>query len=115
MRSVVKLCAESIVLCDGMQDTKDWLKGDESQQSAVEQAEAGPATPEKPGSIPWGEAKAGASWNSPEQEQPELADDYGYDDVFNDESFDDWAVVENKKKKKGRPGNVPWARAPRRL
>ena len=101
-----------------MQDTKDWLKGDE-QTTTVEQAEAGPATPEKPGSIPWGEAKAGASWNSPEQEQPELADDYGYEDVFNDESFDDWAVVENKKKKKGkqaaRPGNVPRARGPRRI
>ena len=101
-----------------MQDTKDWLKGDDHRSSA-DRAEVGPATPEKPGGTPWGEAKADASWNSPEKEQPELLDDYGYDDVFDDESFDDFTVVTNKKKKKGqqaaRLGNVPRGRGQRRI
>lgn len=101
-----------------MQETKDWLKGDD-HKSNVEPAEDGPATPEQPVGVPWGEAKADASWNSPEKEQPELLDDYGYDVVFDDESFDDWAVVGSKKKRKGkqvaRGGNVPRGRGPRRI
>lgn len=101
-----------------MQDTKDWLKGDDGK-STIDQAKDGPATPEKAGGIPWGEAKADANWNSPEKEQPELSHDYGYDNVFDDETFDDWAVVGSKKKKKGgkqtgKPGNVPRGRGQRR-
>ncbi len=46
-----------------------------------------------------------------------MLDDYGYDDVFDDES--DFTVVQSKKKKKGRqaarPGNVPRGRGPRRV
>lgn len=100
------------------QDTNNWLKGDDGK-STVDQAQNGPATPEKPGGIPWREAKTDASWNSPEKEQPELLDDYGYDNVFDDVSCGEWTVAGSKRKKKGkqvaRPGNAPRGRGPRRM
>ena len=96
-----------------MQDTQDWLKLDDCK-GADDQTEDSPATPEKQGGITWGEAKADASWNSPEQEQPELSHDYGCNNVFDDDSFQ----VVSKKKRKGknaaRSGNVPRGRGPRR-
>ncbi|KAL3152107.1 hypothetical protein ABBQ32_001211 [Trebouxia sp. C0010 RCD-2024] len=97
-----------------VQDIKDWLAGD-GPNGSVDPAEVGPTTPTKQ-AVPWGEAKADASWGSPDQQQPEVLDDYGYDDVFDDES--DFTVVQSKRKKKGRqaarPGNVPRGRGPRR-
>lgn len=99
-----------------LQETEDWLNGDDSKR-AIDQGEVGPKTPEKPGGIPWGEAKADA--NSPEVEQPELLDDYWNVDVLDDES--DFTVVESKKKKKGKQAaqagaaNVPRERGRRRV
>lgn len=99
-----------------LQDTKDWLKGGESK-AIKDSAQAGPQSPDKSGSVPWGEAKADASWGSPEKEQLEVLDNYGYDDVFDDES--DFTVVEGKKKKKGKQaagvGTVPRGRGRRRV
>lgn len=98
-----------------MQETRDWLTGN-GPNGTVDPAEVGPTTPTKPGAVPWGEAKADANWNSPDKEQPQVLDDYGYDDVFDDES--DFTLVQSKRKKKGRqasrPGNVPRGRGPRR-
>ena len=77
----------------------------------------GPQTPEKPANLPWGEAKADASWGSPEKEQFEVLNDYRYEDVFDDES--DFTVVESKKKKKGKQAagvsNMPRGRGRTRM
>ena len=100
----VALVSRSIPLMlsnEALQNTQAWLKEDDFKADS-ESAQVGPMTPEKPGGAPWGAAKADAAWESPEklQEQPELLDDYGYDDVLDDHS--DFTVVESKKKKKGR-------------
>ena len=46
-----------------VQDTKDWLAADDAK-AAGDQHEVGPQTPDKAKGTPWGEARAGASWDS---------------------------------------------------
>ena len=83
-----------------MQDTKGWLQGNDAK-AATEESEVGPSTPERPGPLPWDEAKAEVTWGSPNKEQPDILDEFGYDDVLD---ADDFTMVVSKKNKKGKKG-----------
>ena len=88
-----------------VQDTKDWMQGHD-EKAATEQSEVGPGTPEKPGQLPWNEAKGEVSWGSPDKEQHDMhmLDEFGGDDGL-DADFDDFIEVVSKKNKKGKKGS----------
>ncbi len=88
-----------------MQETRDWLDTDDAKDN-VPGAGQRPVTPDNQAGIPWGVPKAGASWGSPEQQQPEHWEDEDEDDILGDPS-DFIVVARKKKKKKGKVDDAP--------
>ncbi len=90
-----------------MQDAKSWLETSAATGTHFD-ADLRPVTPGNQDATPWGEAKADAAWDSPEQLQLEDGEQYEANDILSIAALeDDFQLVGSKKKKPGRQQNVP--------
>lgn len=88
-----------------LQDAKNWLETSAATGTTFD-ADLRPVTPGNQDATPWGEAKADAAWDSPEQLQLE-DEQYEANDILSIAAPDDFQVVGSKKKKSGRQQNAP--------
>ena len=89
-----------------LQDAKSWLETSAATGTTFD-ADLRPVTPGNQDATPWGEAKADAAWDSPEQLQLEDGEQYEANDILSIAAPDDFQVVGSKKKKSGRQQNAP--------
>jgi len=89
-----------------LQDANNWLETSAATGTTFD-ADLRPVTPGNQDATPWGEAKADAAWDSPEQLQLEDGEQYEANDILSIAALDDFQVVGSKKKKSGRQQNAP--------
>ena len=89
-----------------LQDAKSWLETSAATNTTFD-AHLRPVTPGNQDATPWGEAKADAAWDSPEQLQLEDGEQYEANDILSIAALeDDFQVVGSKKKTSGRQPNA---------
>ncbi len=88
-----------------LQDAKSWLETSAATGTNAD-ADLRPVTPGNQDATPWGEAKADAAWDGPEQLQLEDGEQYEANDILSIAALDDDFQVVGSKKKKGRQQNA---------